>query len=184
MTFAGKFPFKLVPIDGGRNFPGTDKRILGDGKTWNGFVVGAIFGFLISMVTILIYLPIADYAILTHQIDPTMGLKLFTRDDILFFMEIRGEYFGIFLLRTLIMCFAAPLGDLVGSFLKRRFGKERGSPVLFVDQLDFIYISILLVWPIFPLHILFIIFITLATPLVAIIGNVVAYYGGVKDVPW
>jgi len=82
------------------------------------------------------------------------------------------------------MCSAAPIGDLIGSFCKRRFGKGEGSQVLMVDQLDFILFSILIVYPIFPLHILFIIFVSISTPLVAIFGNLVAYYGGVKDVPW
>jgi len=184
MTFAGKFPFKLIPIDGGRMWRGSDERIFGDNKTWNGIFIGIIFGFGISMITILIYPPVADFAVFQFSTFPGGGLKLFSLEDILYFMEIRGDNFGFFLIRTLIMCTAAPIGDLIGSFGKRRFGKGEGSQVLMVDQLDFILFSILIVYPIFPLHILFIIFVSISTPLVAIFGNVVAYYGGVKDVPW
>lgn len=182
MTFAGKFPVKLYPIDGGRMWKNTNKRILGDGKTWNGIIIGIFFSFLICLITSFIYFPLADIAIYRFELSLTV-LKLFSQEDILFFVEIRDK-FNNFLLRILLMSIGAPVGDLIGSFIKRRVGKERGGQIFLIDQLDFIAFSVIMVYPIFPIPWYFIIFIFISTPLVAIFSNVVAYYLDLKKVPW
>lgn len=182
MTFAGRFPVKLYPIDGGRMWKGTNERILGDGKTWNGIVIGITFSFFISLFTAIYYPALADITIYRFQLGPTV-LKFFNRDSILFFVEIRDK-FGIFLLRILLMSIGAPIGDVIGSFIKRRMGKKRGGQVMLLDQLDFIIFSVILVYPVFPIPWYFLIFIFISTPLVAIFANVIAYYLGLKSVPW
>ena len=47
-------------------------------------------------------------------------------------------YYGV------LLAVGAILGDLIGSFIKRRISVERGKPVFLLDQLDFIFVGLLL----------------------------------------
>lgn len=56
-----------------------------------------------------------------------------------------GLFFGTFLgllqgslITGFLISLGALLGDLVGAFVKRRLGFERGRPVFLLDQLDFV----------------------------------------------
>lgn len=106
-----------TPIDFGKTWK-DGRRILGDGKTWQGLFagtfIGMISGFGLSVV--------AKYAVL---IDFPIPLDDFT-----------GFPFMIPIIFSL--CFGALLGDLIESFFKRRVGKTRGEDWIPFDQLDFI----------------------------------------------
>ena len=77
-------------------------------------------------------------------------------------------------------------------FLKRRFNIKSGQPFWIMDQLDFAIFAILFA----TLPILFapelflapdiniIIFLLILTPSVSVIANTVAYFLGLKEVPW
>jgi len=107
-----------TPIDFGKKYK-DGKRILGDGKTWNGLLVGAFLGitsgFGISIVAI--YANDSEFAFL--------GLNEFGR-------------FPLMIPIIFSICFGALTGDIVESFLKRRIGKKRGEDWIPFDQVDFI----------------------------------------------
>ncbi|MEB3806191.1 MAG: CDP-2,3-bis-(O-geranylgeranyl)-sn-glycerol synthase [Desulfurococcales archaeon] len=96
----------LHPIDGGLVWRG--KRLLGDGKTWEGLLIGALAGILVAVVLSVIYY--LEYS-------AKIAMVLFGS----------GVYSSI----------AALVGDIVGSFVKRRLGLERGAPAPLMDQADF-----------------------------------------------
>jgi len=119
-----------MPIDFGKSLK-DGKRILGDGKTWRGFVAGAFVGmtcgFGLSTV--------AKFAN-AYGFD-FLGLNDFT-----------GFPFMIPIIFSI--CFGALLGDIVKSFFKRRIGRDRGQDWIPFDQLDFIVgaliLSLLMAW--------------------------------------
>ncbi len=168
------------PIDGGRMFMGA--RLFGDHKTWNGFIGGTIMGFILYyLITFKIYPAI--YAVTEYQfsLGPTV-LEFVTKEDIMFFVDIRDPvkfYFGQFL-----MCIGAPLGDLLGSFIKRRFKRKEGTQFPVIDQVDFVVVAILLAYPVFPIPWYYAMFPILLSPMVTIIANIIGYYTGRKEVPW
>ncbi|MBD3353392.1 MAG: CDP-archaeol synthase [Candidatus Lokiarchaeota archaeon] len=171
---------KSYPVDGGRSWRG--KRIFGPGKTWNGFIGGVILGFLCSyLLSIWIYPKLYEITII-YMADGSV-LEFIDTNDILFFVNITENPLK-FNLRTFLLCIGSPIGDLVGSFTKRRMDRPRGSQVFVIDQVDFILVSILLAYPVFPLGIAYIIFLFLFTPLITVLANVLGYYLKAKDVPW
>jgi len=119
-----------TPIDFGKNWR-DGKRILGDGKTWRGFVTGAFVGmtcgFGLSVV--------AKYANISGF--DFLGLSDFTG-------------FPLMIPIIFSICFGALLGDIIKSFLKRRVGKARGENWIPFDQLDFIvgalFLSFVMAW--------------------------------------
>jgi CDP-2,3-bis-(O-geranylgeranyl)-sn-glycerol synthase len=111
------------------------------------------------------------------------------------FYFIGGELplnFLVLFLRIILASYGAVIGDLVGSFLKRRFDIKSGAPFWIVDQLDFALIAILFVSipgfvapQLFLLPDIFIlIFLIILTPAVSLIANTVAYLVGLKSVPY
>jgi len=107
-----------TPIDFGKNWK-DGKRILGDGKTWQGLIAGAFVGitggFALSIV-----------AILANNSDFSfLGLSDFGR-------------YPLMIAVVPSICFGALLGDIIESFFKRRIGKGRGEDWIPFDQIDFI----------------------------------------------
>jgi CDP-2,3-bis-(O-geranylgeranyl)-sn-glycerol synthase len=92
------------PIDFGRSWRG--KRILGDGKTWRGLLIGVLAGILLGLLWF--YL---------SKSSPLNEVYYGVFD-----FRITDPFFGFYL------GFGALFGDLVKSFFKRQLGKARGSP--------------------------------------------------------
>ncbi len=107
-----------TPIDLGKTWK-DGRRILGDGKTWRGLIIGAFVGMTggFGLSVVAIYANNSDFAFL--------GLSDFGRFPLM--IPIIG---GI--------CFGALFGDIFESFLKRRRGKKQGEDWIPFDQLDFI----------------------------------------------
>ena len=149
----------LHPIDGGRKIGG--RRILGNGKSWEGLLFGALVGVLIATVEMTAnpYLPwgISDVTLTIVPMGPLLGLAL-----------------GL----------GAMLGDIGGSFLKRRFGKERGAPVPFLDQLDFLAGAIIMASLIVTVKLEWILLLVVLTPVVHLASNVIGFRMGIKKTPW
>lgn len=135
------------PIDGGKKF-WDGNRILGDGKTIQGFVLGFLAGSATGVIQLQFWWP--------------------------------WEKWEVAILLTL----GALLGDLFGSFIKRRFGFKRGRPLPVLDQLDFV-IGALLLASVFVIPELEIIIILLViTPFIHLGTNLIGYKLGVKSEPY
>lgn len=156
------------PIDRGRTWKG--KRILGDGKTWRGFFGGAFAGAAIGMMQIGI----------SHLSGSTdhWGFGPFWSNAVI----------------LLTLSFGAVLGDMGGSMVKRRLGKERGAKVPVLDQYDFLIGAFLLTvlfdpgwvyatyiegWRIAALIVLLAL-----TFLMHRAVNIIGYKAGLKNEPW
>ena len=94
-----------------------------------------------------------------------------------------------FLTRVLVFPAGAMLGDVLGSFIKRRFGFPRGKSFPVLDQLDFIAGVMLLSLPFtllggsfFQVHVVYIIVIIVLTPFIHRIINKLAFRLKIKDV--
>jgi CDP-2,3-bis-(O-geranylgeranyl)-sn-glycerol synthase len=173
--------FKRYPMDGGR-FHKDGERLLGDGKSWNGFILGTILGFIISaLLSSQIYPWLATTTVESFK-DGTV-LQYVSEDHILFFVGITADplkfYLGQFLL-----CLGTPLGDVIGSYYKRRKKVKRGEVFLFWDQNDFIICSITIAYFFFPMAWYYIIFLLVITPILTVSANIFSYYIGKKTVPW
>ena len=183
------------PIDGGKLFR-DGKRILGDHKTVKGLkgplYIGIPLSFIIFILFFILWQPIEEIIIQAS----TEGLYILYNDINVFqYYFIGGEVplnFLVLLIRIILASYGAVLGDLVGSFLKRRFDIKSGAPFWIVDQLDFALIAILFVSipgfispQLFLLPDIYIlIFLIILTPAVSIIANTVAYFVGLKSVPY
>ncbi len=154
-----------IKMDLGKSFHG--KRILGDGKSWSGFIGGSLIGILsgiiIFYIVILLKIPYGDY-----------GKNIFD---------------AIYVL--IPMSFGSLLGDITGSFIKRRMGLKSGAKGSILDQWPFVLMSFFLLF-IFarPFFIKFygdfiaIVLILVITPPLHRGVNILAYKFKMKDVPW
>ncbi|HVQ00105.1 MAG TPA: CDP-2,3-bis-(O-geranylgeranyl)-sn-glycerol synthase [Candidatus Thermoplasmatota archaeon] len=161
------------PIDGGRTWK-DGRRLLGDGKTWRGLFAGTFLGMTagFGLAVAASYIQMSDYAYLRLT-------------------DFEG--FPMMILLLFSLCFGALIGDLVKSFLKRRFGKERGEDWIPFDQLDFLVgalVSSFLMsellyglrltchdWFLHNITIWHILFLLLVTPFIHICANMVLRKG-------
>jgi CDP-2,3-bis-(O-geranylgeranyl)-sn-glycerol synthase len=149
----------LHPVDGGRMFKG--HRLFGDGKSWEGLAFGTFVAVVISLVQMAAFpfLPweMSEVALTIVPMTPLLGLAL-----------------GL----------GAMLGDIGGSFIKRRLNRPRGSPFPLLDQLDFIAGSILLAALIVTVKIEWVLILIVLTPILHVIANVIGFRIGIKKTPW
>ncbi len=152
------------PIDLGRKFV-DGRRILGDGKTFRGFMGGISGGLLTGIVQ--------------YGIEKLSGFVYYSSFGL-------PEILGFFI----IFSTGALAGDILGSFVKRRLAIERGGPFPVVDQLDFVFGAFLMSYMIMPGVFLslfqrdVILTAIIITPVLHILVNFLAYKIGKKDVPW
>lgn len=157
------------PMDGGRLWK-DKRRILGPGKTWRGFfggiAVAAIVGAVIGLAG-LYDEKLAENGILNNILEVSVLLEPVLIGLLLGFLQGLG----------------ALVGDAVGSFIKRRKNIERGGPLWGFDQLGFVVLAMLFVYPFYawPIEYLVIIPVTFFVHLGA---NATGYVLGLKDVPW
>ncbi|MFX0021694.1 MAG: CDP-2,3-bis-(O-geranylgeranyl)-sn-glycerol synthase [Candidatus Hermodarchaeota archaeon] len=183
------------PIDGGRILR-DGRRILGDHKTWNGLKGPLYIGIPISFGIFLLFNGLWE-PINGVILDATAQgqYALYIDINIFRYYFIGGVFpinFLVLFIRIVLASYGAVLGDLFGSFLKRRLNIKSGAPFWIVDQLDFALIALLFISipsfiapNLFLLPDIFItIFLIILTPAVSIIANTVAYAIGLKDVPW
>jgi CDP-2,3-bis-(O-geranylgeranyl)-sn-glycerol synthase len=151
-----------APIDGGRTLGGD--RLLGDGKTWRGTLIGTAAGALLALA-----LDVLQPAAVSAS-----GLPLPSFPPLV----------------VLSLPAGAMLGDIVASFLKRRTGRERGAPFPGVDQLDFVVGALLLTLLVRPAWFLgtftpvVLVVVLVMTPLLHVGTNAGAYLLGLKDEPY
>ena len=149
-----------IPVDLGRNYP-DGRRIFGDGKTYRGLIIGILAG--IGTGLLLIWLSA------TYNLTSLPGHTILS----------------ITLLAT-----GALLGDLVKSFFKRRFGKDRGAPWPVADQYDLVAGAFILLligdmtWFFTFVTLPVFLIILVVTPVLHRGVNIIGYLLKVKEVPW
>lgn len=159
--FANSSPVLLgggKPIDFGKKFI-DKKRIFGDGKTILGFVAGIVCGTLVG-VLLAYALHGTQFAIYETQLDYAWG--------------------------GFLLSLGTMLGDLAGSFAKRRLGMPQGKPSLVMDQLSFFLFAIAFSTLANPqvLSLWGVAFLAVATYFVHKGANIFANRTGLKKVPW
>jgi CDP-2,3-bis-(O-geranylgeranyl)-sn-glycerol synthase len=145
------------------------RRLFGDGKTWRGFVGGGLVGVALGTLMWAATLP---------------------------FPGTPFSYgpFPVFLGIVAALSFGALLGDLLGSFLKRRWGFPRGAKAPVLDQYDFVIGAFLVTGLAFPVWVamhylagqaaLGLALIIIVTPPLHRAINLLGYRLGKKEVPW
>jgi len=183
-----KTGIQVIVIDGGRNYS-DGHRLLGDGKSWNGLIGGGIVSGLLFM--------------LAHKLWNSNGANAPLVDPLLYadsndwFWLIESDNSGLIAAFTMgfVLGFACMVGDLCGSFIKRRRGLKRegdqSSEAPLLDTIPFaiaIFITsfILFDGQIITHHNLVeeILFLLLVTPIIHRLFNVIGYKFGLKDVPY
>lgn len=156
-----------TPMDFGKNFR-DGRRILGDGKTWRGFIGASLLGTGIGLIE--------QFAASAYP-NP--------------YLPPYSSSLTIALLICLVLCFGSMTGDAIGSFIKRRLGYERGEKAFLLDQFGFVLFSWLLLaiffWDWFVAHFFnlpAIVMVLVVTPLLHRGINIVGYKLGKKKVPW
>jgi CDP-2,3-bis-(O-geranylgeranyl)-sn-glycerol synthase len=156
-----------TPVDFGRTLR-DGRRLFGDGKTWRGFVGGIASGFVLGLIL--------------HAIGVLASPRLSF-----------GEWPGVLGI-LIILPFGALVGDLLGAFIKRRLGLERGAKAHGLDQYDYLigtFLLLLLLAPSWTVDrfwagygIWGLGFIILITPFLHRVVNVIGYRWGRKREPW
>lgn len=157
-----------VPVDFGMSWRG--RRILGDGKTWTGFIGGCAAGISLGIIQMMIAFPFDNRTFWGFGEFPS-SLGVVT-----------------------VLAFGSLVGDMAGSFIKRRMGKERGARMPGLDQYDFLIGAILMTVIFFPdwfidhfiagEHIWSLIVLIAVVPVLHRVVNIIGYRMGKKEVPW
>ncbi len=147
-------------LDGGKN-AWDKRRWLGDSKTINGLVNGIAFGSVVG-------------AIVAAGFGSLYLPGLTVSEKVAF---------------AVMMSTGAMLGDLLGSFVKRRRGMKPGHPSRVLDKLLFLFVALGLGWLVYPdlWHALGwegIAVLTIATYALHVVFNWLAHALKMKKVPW
>ena len=150
------------PLDFGKKLKG--KRILGDGKTIEGTVAGFLGGLFWGYILILFQ----TYVQINPGVVINQDIGLVVMDWPLIILIIIG----------------ALLGDIIGSFIKRRLDLSRGTKFPIIDQTGFVVVALLIAAPLYIPSLGAIAFIIASTIFVHLFGNYIAYKTKLKNVPW
>jgi len=145
-----------IPIDGGRNVK--DGRILGDGKTWEGFLLGLFVGTLVGLAEAYLKIPL----------NSMYGIELP----------------NMTILTAFLIPLGALLGDMLGSFIKRRFRMSRGADAPFLDQLDFLMGALVVGFWFIEMTGTMVLIMFIITPILHRLVNIIAFWLKVKREPW
>lgn len=146
-------------------------RLLGDGVTLKGTVIGILIGAVIGLIQ----------GIFTGNLIHDMLMV----GDPAISMMVQGTIAnnameGIVLGLTLGI--GAIIGDACGSFIKRRFKVERGKPIPIIDQLDFVVGALILSSLVTAIPFYLVVFILIITLFLHLGTNTIAYLLGIKNV--
>jgi CDP-2,3-bis-(O-geranylgeranyl)-sn-glycerol synthase len=183
-----KTGFPVMIIDRGRHYS-DGHRILGDGKSWNGLIGGGIFSGILF--------------ILAHKLWNANGANAPFVDPLLYadsndwFWFIGGDFGSVTaaFIMGFILGFSCMLGDMIGSFIKRRRGLKRegdqSSEAPLLDTIPFAIAIFATSFTLFDGQILThpnlteeILFLLMATPLIHRSFNIIGYKFGLKEVPY
>ena len=173
------------PIDGGRRHS-DGNRLLGDGKTWNGLIGGSLTSGLLAILQV--------HLTCEKGFDsaPFMDLLFGVSTDSWYYI---GGWAGTAFVVGTLLGFTSLLGDITGSYIKRRRGLKRegdqSSKAPLLDTLPFAIFTFaggLLLLP-GSVHsdaalIPAMIGMLVLTPLIHRLFNLMGYKLGWKDVPY
>lgn len=154
------------PIDFGKIFI-DGKRIFGDGKTIRGFIGGVSMGIIVGTIQLFA----SSYILKQISLYYVMDLQE------IFLVQVSVP-------RVCLLSFGALIGDLIGSFIKRRFGLKRGAPAPILDQLDFLLGALFFANVIKPLQLKYFIILIIITPAIHLYANSIGYVLKLKKEPW
>ncbi len=147
-----------TPIDMGQQL-GDKRRLFGKGKTIRGFIAGVAAGTLTGVI-------LATFV-------PEFLIHVPFNDKLLF---------------SFLLSLGAMTGDLIGSFVKRRWGMESGRESLVMDKILFAITALILAFPIYngkiPLEAIDIIVLLILTFILHVAFNRIAHLLKLKKVPW
>ena len=197
--FANSIPVLLgggAPIDGGKKW-NDGQRLFGDGKTVRGFFAGVLAGVAVGALEGVfltgsgwdIYAIAGNGALAggSGVFAGVMGVFTGSSAAVGNATAIAGLGAGaIYVLAGFLLGCGAMAGDLLGSFIKRRQGLSRGKPSLVMDQLLFLALALLFVYPLATrlLTLEAVLFLSVLTYFVHVSANVIANRLGLKKVPW
>ncbi len=146
------------PIDFKKKF--VDHRpIFGKSKTWRGFWSAIFLGFITGVLVRHLLIPIL------HPLDQ--------------FTLPGDDWFGFYL------GLGAMLGDLIGSFIKRRLNLKSGASAPILDQSGFAIMGLLVAKVVYPTLPWVYFFIVIPVSIIVhYTSNIIAYLLGWKKVPW
>ncbi|MHA1632343.1 MAG: CDP-2,3-bis-(O-geranylgeranyl)-sn-glycerol synthase [Candidatus Freyarchaeota archaeon] len=192
-----------IPLDLGKNFI-DGRRIFGAGKTLRGFLGGILAGTLVGFaqtisgntigIFMLRFSPVTlQFILMLHVLGFQSLISLIILNSLL----LSPFYFALLdypltikeviipsPVKGFLLSMGALVGDLAGSFIKRRLKMERGKPAPGLDQLDFVIGAILLssIFYVPPIEIL--VTALLLTPAVHLTANITGYALNLKKEPW
>lgn len=137
------------------------KDLLGPGKTWEGLGMALLAGTLFGALEVYLYPSLNPIAV-----------------------EAGFSLQKISLVSVFFIALGAMLGDMAGSFLKRRLKIERGHPAPLLDQLDFVLGAFLFASFFVQLTFMSVLLFLFITPFVHYTASFIGYKLGVKNVPW
>ena len=140
------------PIDFGLKYNG--QRLLGEGKTIEGFILASLMGYLAGLLEL--------------QIIAGISYNFLVIPPIVFL------FIGI----------GAMIGDMTGSFIKRRMKLKRGENAGLLDMIDFIIGAFILAAFFIQYSPWCFVIALIITPIVHRVANIIGYRIGVKKEPW
>lgn len=160
--FANSMPVVLgggAAIDGKRKWS-DGQRLFGDGKTVRGFFAGVLAGVAVGAL---------EAVLLSGNA-----------------LDIYNGSPQAYVAAGLLLGLGTMLGDLLGSFIKRRQKVPQGKPSVVMDQLMFLAVALLFAYPIAAriLAPAAVLFLFVLTYFVHSGANVLANRLGLKKVPW
>ena len=165
LTFGGG-----TPLDMGRCLK-DGRRLLGDGVTWKGTIIGILIG--------------TGIGLFQGIITGNLVQDLLLMGDPVIFRMVQGTITSTIIQGTLLglaLGSGAIIGDACGSFIKRRFKVERGRPVPLIDQLDFVIGALVFASLVVVIPINLIITIIVISIFLHLGANIIAYLLGMKNV--
>ena len=151
------FKFLGHPVDFGKKWKG--KELFGSHKTWRGLFFATLLGGTLYMLqyTLAIYFPS--------------------------FNNLPFNYFSVPIWFGFLFAASAIFGDLIKSFVKRRFNIKSGKSWVPFDQIDFIITANIIVSFFFPFKAYYWLFIIVGV-ILHIFINRLGYWLKLKNTPW
>ena len=101
---------------------------------------------------------------------------------LLYLLGAETDLFNSFF-RALLLSIGTHIGDLTGSFIKRRINLKPGESAPILDQLGFLIFALILSTPVYPIDIPMVITLIMITLILHPITNLIAYKAKIQETP-